>query len=291
VSGIDVIVDAHSHTLTDEPIVVGNTRIVAAGEDGKYLGQGLASFSGKSFSAFQWTAVAIGADQAVTAMLAPYQEEAEASLSQVIGTAGGDFPYGDNTLGLSVRQGEAALGDLVCDGTVWYIEEVFGQDIDFAFHNGGNVRVEIPAGPITSGDILTLLPYSNSLFIASLSGEKIIELFQFIASVERGDGAFAQVSSGVRYTIDYSGGTGKLDNLTIGGQAIDPAKTYRFCTNDYLIGGGDGYTVLTEATDLVDTSLLLSYVVTEYIRGAGFASNQAGLIQPVLDGRITIKGK
>ncbi|MDR2028925.1 MAG: bifunctional metallophosphatase/5'-nucleotidase, partial [Treponema sp.] len=61
-------------------------------------------------------------------------------------------------------------------------------------------------------------------------------------------------------------------------------RTYRFCTNDYLLGGGDGYTVLTRSQDPFNTSLLLSYVVVEYIR------SQNGIIRPLTDGRLTVIG-
>jgi 5'-nucleotidase/UDP-sugar diphosphatase len=65
---------------------------------------------------------------------------------------------------------------------------------------------------------------------------------------------------------------------------VDPDKTYRFCTNDYLLRGGDGYTVLTRSEEPFNASLLLSYVVMEYITA------QNGVISPVTDGRITVVG-
>jgi 5'-nucleotidase/UDP-sugar diphosphatase len=73
-------------------------------------------------------------------------------------------------------------------------------------------------------------------------------------------------------------------DLTIGGAPVDPNKTYRFCTNDYLLGGGDGYVVLTQSQNPLNTSLLLSYVVIEYI------ASQKGIITPALDGRMTVIG-
>jgi 5'-nucleotidase/UDP-sugar diphosphatase len=161
---------------------------------------------------------------------------------------------------------------------------VYHQQIDFAFHNGGNMRTELPKGPLTQEQILTVLPFENYLFIVSLKGKDIVELFNFIASVPQGAGAWPQVSRELRYTIDYSDGTGKLLDLTINGEPVDPEKTYRFCTNDYLLGGGDGYTVLTRSEDPFNTSLLLSYVVVEYIRA------HDGIISPATDGRITVIG-
>jgi 5'-nucleotidase/UDP-sugar diphosphatase len=92
------------------------------------------------------------------------------------------------------------------------------------------------------------------------------------------------VSKEVRYTIDYSGGQGRLTALTVNGEPVDPNRTYRFCTNDYILGGGDGYEVMKRAQDPFNTSLLLSYVVVEYIKA------QNGIITPALDGRLTVIG-
>jgi 5'-nucleotidase/UDP-sugar diphosphatase len=157
--------------------------------------------------------------------------------------------------------------------------------IDFAFHNGGNMRAELPKGPITHEQILTVLPFENYLYVASMKGSQIIELFNFIATIPQGNGGFPQFSSDVRYTIDKTQGAGVIRDLTIGGQRVDPTKTYRFCTNDYILGGGDGYTVLKEnAVEPFNVSLLLSYVVIEYIKA------QQGPIRPVTDGRLRVIG-
>jgi 2',3'-cyclic-nucleotide 2'-phosphodiesterase (5'-nucleotidase family) len=53
---------------------------------------------------------------------------------------------------------------------------------------------------------------------------------------------FPQFSKEVRFTIDKTPGqdNSAVRDLTIGGAAVDPEQTYRFCTNDYLLGGGGG---------------------------------------------------
>jgi 5'-nucleotidase/UDP-sugar diphosphatase len=280
VSGIDVIVDGHSHSYFAGPQIVGSTYIVTANEWGKYVGHGKLSIRGGKLVGFSWAPIAIEPDPEVAAMLAPYIEQANASLKEVVGTASADFVFGDRL----TRKIETALGDMICDANAWYFRTVYNQQIDFAFHNGGNIRTELKRGPITQENILTILPFENYLFIASLKGSDIIELFNFIASIPQGAGGFAQVSKEVRYTIDYTGGAGKLLDLTIGGAPVDPNRIYRFCTNDYLLGGGDGYTALTKSVDPFNTSLLLSYVVVEYIR------SQNGVITPATDGRITVLG-
>ncbi|MDR3301132.1 MAG: 5'-nucleotidase C-terminal domain-containing protein [Spirochaetaceae bacterium] len=280
VPGIDIIVDGHSHSYIAEPIRVNDTYIVTANEWGKYVGHGKLTVRGGKLAGFSWKAIPIGPDPEVTEMLAPYISIANESLKEVVGQAQDTFVFGKRR----TRYQETALGDMVCDANVWYFRSVHNQQLDFALQNGGNIRAEIPKGPITREQILTMLPFENYLFIATLKGKEIIELFDFIAGINQGAGAFAQVSKEVRYTIDYTSGKGRLEGLTINGAPVESERDYRFCTNDYLLGGGDGYTVLTQSREPFNTSLLLSSVVVEYIRA------QKGLISPATDGRITVVG-
>ncbi|MDR0557960.1 MAG: 5'-nucleotidase C-terminal domain-containing protein [Treponema sp.] len=279
--GIDIIVDGHSHSFFAEPKKVGDTYIVTAHELGKYVGQAKITISGGKLSGFDWHPIAIGPDPEVAALLEPYIKKANESLKEVVGVASDDFIFGDRL----TRKVETALGDMICDANVWYLRTVYNQHIDFAFHNGGNIRAELPKGPITQERILTILPFENYLYVVSLKGSEVIKLFEFIATISQGSGGFPQVSKEVRYTIDYTGGAGGvLKELTIHGQPVDADAVYRFVTNDYLLGGGDGYTVLTQAQEPFNTSLLLSYVVIEYIK----AQNAA--VTPTTDGRIAIIG-
>jgi 5'-nucleotidase/UDP-sugar diphosphatase len=214
-------------------------------------------------------------------MLAPYVAQADASLKEVIGEAAQEFIFGDRL----TRKIETAIGDMICDANVWYINNVFGQKIDFAFHNGGNIRTGLSQGPLTREAIMTVLPFDNYLYVVSMKGSDIIDLFNFIGTIPQGNGGFPQMSQEVRYTIDYTSGSGVIKDVTIGGAAIDADKTYSFCTNDYLLAGGDGYPVLQEqALSTFNTSLTLQTVVIEYVRSLN------GIITPELDGRITIVG-
>ena len=279
VPGIDIIVDGHSHTYMEEPLRAGDTWIVSANEWGKYVGYGKLTITDGRLSDFTWASVPIGPDPAVTAMLTPYVDGASAILREVIGHASETFIFGDRL----TRYVETALGNMITDANVWFFREA-GQQIDFAFHNGGNMRTELPAGPITREQILTVLPFENYLYIVSMSGADIIQLFDFIATIPQGNGGFPQFSGDVRYTVDKTVGNGVIRELTIGGQPVDPNRIYRFCTNDYILAGGDGYVVMSNATDPFNTSLLLSYVVIEYVAALG------GTITPSLDGRLNIIG-
>jgi 5'-nucleotidase/UDP-sugar diphosphatase len=270
VPGIDAIIDGHSHSYITEPYLVNNTYIVTANEWGKYVGMAKIYVQDGLAIDGTWQAVEINnervqtyrPDPAIQTLLAPYIEKADASLKEVIGYSEAEFPFGNRL----TRYQETAIGNLIADFNVWYFRDLNKQGIDFAFHNGGNIRAGLPQGDITQEQILTVLPFENYLYLVSLKGSEIIELFNFIATIQQGAGGFPQFSSDVRYTIDYTGGAGKITNLTIGGSPVDPNKTYRFCTNDYLLGGGDGYQVLTRATEPFNTSTLLSTVVIEGIK-------------------------
>ena len=285
VPGIDIIVDGHSHSFFEAPLRVGDTWIVTANEWGKYVGEGILTIAAGDITGFDWKPVAIDEtlglepDGEIAAMFEPYIIEANASLKKVLGEAAGTFVFGNRL----TRYGETAIGNMVTDANVWYFRNVYNQELDFAFHNGGAIRAELPAGPVTQEGILTVLPFENYLFIASLSGSDILALFDFIATIPQGAGGFPQFSKEVRYTLDLTGGTGKIRDLTIGGAPVDPDRVYRFCTNDYMLRGGDGYEVLTRNENPFNTSLLLSYVVGEYIRAQG-------RISPATDGRIVVVG-
>jgi len=196
-------------------------------------------------ASFAWKPVAIDGtyapDLAVSTMLAPYMARASASLMEVIGVAADTFVFGNRL----TRYQETAIGNMICDANVWYFRTVYNQNIDFAFHIGGFIRAQLPKGKLTRLEILTVLPFENYLYIASLKGSEIYELFCYIASIPQGSIAFPQFSKEVRYTLNVPNKV--ISNLTIGGTPIDPNKTYRFYTNDYLLGGGNGYTVLTKS--------------------------------------------
>jgi len=280
VQGIDIIIDGHSHSFMDKPLKNGKTWIVSANEQGKYVGHGKLKIVNGQLAGFTWRPISIGPDSTVAEMLKPYIEKAGASLKEVIGEAADTFVFGNRL----TRYQETSVGNIVTDANAWYFKTISGMDVDFVMHNGGNIRAELPKGPITRERILTILPFDNYLYVVSMKGSDIIELFNFIATIPQGNGGFPQFSSGVRLTIDKTSGSGVVKELTIGGKPVDPNRTYRLCTNDYILGGGDGYEVMKKASDPFNTSILLSYVVTEYIKA------QNDPVQPVTDGRLTVIG-
>jgi 5'-nucleotidase len=151
-----------------------------------------------------------------------------------------------------------------------------------AITNGGGIRASIPAGPVTVGQILEVLPFGNTLALVTLTGAQVIEaLNNGVSQVESGAGRFPQVA-GLRFTYDPSlPAASRVTSVTVGGAAIDPNADYVVVTNNFMLTGGDGYSVFTRGRNQVDTGFILSDVVEEYI-----AANSP--VNPVVDGRIAI---
>jgi 5'-nucleotidase len=71
----------------------------------------------------------------------------------------------------------------------------------------------------------------------------------------------------------------RVVKITVGGQPLDLNQIYSVATNNFVAGGGDGYTIFTHATDLLDTQFVDADVLADFIR-------DAGTISPQVEGRI-----
>ncbi len=277
-TGIDMIIDGHSHTMLEEPIVENGVYVVSARHWGLYVGKADIKIQNMGIVDFNWRPVPINLktrkklddgstvfnyveeeipeDQELLAKLQVYADKVEALLSEQIGTAAEQFP---NAM---TRKQETAIGDLVADSMKWYAEKM-NLDVDFAINNGGGIREDLPAGPITKKVIYQILPFDNSVYVVTMKGSDLQELFDFIPTTV-GAGAYAQVSEGVSYTIDLS--EKKVKDLLIGGKPLDPNAEYKIATNSYMATGGDGYAVFKKAESGYDTSMFQRDATIEYIQ-------------------------
>jgi 5'-nucleotidase len=185
----------------------------------------------------------------------------------------------------SCRAMECAMGVLVTDSI---LERVADQGVTIAIQNGGGLRASIDAGPITMGEVLTVLPFQNTLATFELTGAGIIQALENgVSQIEEGAGRFPQVA-GLRYSVDPKGEPGKrirsVEVRQVDGSftPIDEAATFLVVANDYMRRGGDGYAVFRDqAVNAYDFGPNLEEVVADYL-----GRNQP--YQPHLEGRITI---
>ncbi|MEV4543120.1 bifunctional metallophosphatase/5'-nucleotidase [Micromonospora echinaurantiaca] len=168
--------------------------------------------------------------------------------------------------------GESPLGNLIADAQLAATDDEQGAVA--AFMNPGGVRADLDAGPVTYEEAFTVQPFANNLATLDLTGAQLYCLLeqQFIT------GRILYPSSTVRYVVDLNGTTGPSTDpcagsrivrgsLSFGGVAVDTASTYRVTVNNFLAGGGDGFSVLTGGTNLVtgmiDLDAFVAYLTAE----------------------------
>jgi 5'-nucleotidase/UDP-sugar diphosphatase len=289
VGGLDLIIDGHSHTDMTSPLLVNGTPIVQAFKWGLRLGKGVLTLRDKTVAGFQWESIPVNSgpggtgpegarkgirhqeDPFLLSILAPFGEKASSILAEVVG-------YAEASLSAEeARRGESELGDLIADSMLWSLRD---KGPDFALHNGGGIRASLAEGPITKRAVYEVLPFDNTLVVLKLKGSDLERLFDHIASLPKGSGAFPQVSKGISFVINQD--KGRCENIILAKAPLSASRQYTIVTNSYLAAGGDGYGILLEAGAREDTSILLRDALADYI------SNKLKRVKPSKEGRITV---
>ncbi len=300
VPGIDAVVGGHSHTLlsASDPKRVGPyptwvTRgegdlvpVVQAYAYSKYVGHLELTFddAGKLVYAGGDTILldaSVTPDAALEARVKELAGPIEELKNKVVAETAAEIDGARE----SCRQMECQMGNLVADAM---LDRVADQGVTIAIANGGGLRASIDAGPVTMGEVLTVLPFQNTLSTFEVTGETIVAALENgVSQLEDGAGRFAQVA-GLKYTFDPAAPAGSRVSdvmVLVGGDAwgpIDPAATYKVVSNNYVRGGGDGFKMFVSAANAYDFGPDLADVTAEYL-----AKNAP--YTPYLDGRITRK--
>ncbi|WUH98162.1 bifunctional metallophosphatase/5'-nucleotidase [Spirillospora sp. NBC_00431] len=163
--------------------------------------------------------------------------------------------------------GETALGDVIADAQLAATKDLGAQ---VAVMNPGGVRADLSYaasgsegdGVVTYGEAFTVQPFSNVMGVVSLTGAQLDALLeqQWTAAGEK----ILQPSANLRFTIDRARPVGdRVSAITIDGTPITPSTTYKIAANNFLLGGGDGFTTFTEGKDQVlgpiDLDALVAY--------------------------------
>lgn len=301
-SGIDVLIDGHSHEAYEK---------VVENKDGEDV---LLAQTGTKFNAIGKVVIDPSTGDIVSELVEDYDQKEpvtdvflqalnaglEDILGQVVAKSDVDLTSNDPATGLRrVRSGETNLGDMVADA----YRTVMGAQIGFA--NGGGIRADLPAGDITYEDIINIHPYGNEMCVVEATGQEILDALELGAShYPQENGGFLHVS-GLTYTIDASvpssvvttdegdfvkvDGAYRVTDVKVGGEPLDPSKTYTVASHNYMIkNGGDGYIMFRDNTLLQDCTMLDNQLLIEYITQSLGGTVGEQYANPYGEGRITI---
>lgn len=295
---VDVVVGGHSHSFlssTDPkaegpyPTMVDNpggykVPVVQAGSYSKYLGDlkvvfddaGIVKEASGAPIAIDST---IKPDEAVLARIKELAAPIEELKSKIVAESAGPIDGSRETC----RSAECEMGDLVADAL---LDRTKSQGMTIAITNGGGLRSSIDAGPVSMGEVLSVLPFQNTVATFQLKGSDLLAALENgLSQIEEGAGRFPQVS-GMKYSFDRSKPAGsRIVSVEVKeGDAfvpLDPEKTYGIVSNNYMRAGGDGYAVFAKsAVNPYDFGPNLELVVADYL-----AAHRP--YKPATDGRIT----
>ncbi|WP_043591550.1 bifunctional UDP-sugar hydrolase/5'-nucleotidase UshA [Chromobacterium haemolyticum] len=289
VKGLDLIVGGHSQNPVcmkaenqrDDAYVPGapcapdrqnGAWIVQAHEWGKYVGRADFEFRNGKLKLSKYQLMPVNLKKSVKGVdgkeqKVPYTQliEEDGKLRNFLqnfqnkGQAALDVPVGRTSAKLDgdrgvVRSQPTNLGVFV--GKVM-MDKV---KADFAVSNSGGIRDSLPAGAINYRDVLKVFPFGSTLAYVDLNGQEALDYLKAAASMTPGAGAFGQFA-GVKLRIVG----GQLQQALIGGQPIDPSKTYRMAINSFIAAGGDGYPVMNKHPGYVNTGFVDAEMLREYI--------------------------
>ena len=284
---VDVIISAHTHQayncLLADPS--GQPRLVTeAGFYGRLVTDirlsvdpltGDVDRSAPSYSAVNVPVTRDAPDADVQAIVDYWDQRSAEAGNEVIGQVTGDVLRA-GPKGAPVRDAESPLGNLVAQAQLEALQtDEFGNPV-VAFMNPGGLRTDLtyagsPAGEgdgnVTYSELFNVQPFGNTVNAVTLTGADIKQVLeQQFPSDARSSTLALGTSAGFSYSYDPARPAGdRVDScsITIDGQVVDPAGSYRVVANSFLVGGGDTFTAFTNGTDPatgpVDADTAVSY--------------------------------
>ena len=296
-TGIDAVLDGHSHSMIQGEKVKNKdgAEVLLSSTETKLAYIGCLTI--KDDGSMSTTLIS---DNGMKEFIGGIQEEFEELVNTVVASTDVDLIIKDPASGERiVRVSETNLGDLCADA----YRAMSGADV--AIVNGGGVRADIPAGDITYGQIIAVHPFGNEMCVVECTGQEILDALELGCSkLPAESGGFLQVS-GMTYTVDLNvESTVKLDengmfvevegerrvkDVTIGGEPLDPEKTYTLASHNYKLKDcGDGYSMFADNVFLQDSVMIDNQVLINYIVDVLGGTVGEEYADPYGQGRITI---
>ncbi|EMC6118329.1 bifunctional UDP-sugar hydrolase/5'-nucleotidase [Salmonella enterica subsp. enterica serovar Thompson] len=184
-------------------------------------------------------------------LLTPFQNKGKAQLEVKIGSVNG-LLEGDRS---KLRFVQTNMGRVILAA------QIARTGADFGVMSGGGIRDSIEAGDITYKSVLKVQPFGNIVVYADMSGKEVVDYLTAVAQMKPDSGAYPQFAN-----VSFVAKEGKLTDLKIKGEPVDPAKTYRMATLSFNATGGDGYPRIDNKPGYVNTGFIDAEVLKEFIQ-------------------------
>ena len=318
---VAAIFNGHTHKQYswDAPVLdsaghpTGKTRpIVQTGNYGEFIGQIQLTVDTKTMTVTGYKAGNVqrttSADQPAADLVAQYPRVAAVKtiVDKALADAAvvGNQPVGKVTADITTafagspavrddRASESTLGNLVADSLVDALKAPELGAAEIGVVNPGGLRNELyyaPDGTVTYAEANAVLPFVNNLWTTSLTGAQFKTLLEQQWQTNP-DGsvpsrAYQQLglSKNVNYTYDAARAAGdRITSIRVNGALIDPAKSYRIGTFNFLATGGDNFRIFTEGagakdSGLVDRDAWIKYLQTHNPVSPDFARRSVAVV-------------
>lgn len=172
----------------------------------------------------------IETNETIEDFIKPYREHVNKNMDSIIS-------YAPETYSKSDGDYNTAIGNLMADAVYSEGNPIFnkrtGKNIDFVLLNHGGIRSIISKGNITIRTAYEIMPFENSVVVASIKGKQVNEMMVYLSKAKRAH----PISNQLQLILDENG---DVKTVTVNGELIDDSKIYNVATNDYLYNGGDG---------------------------------------------------
>ncbi|MBN1137003.1 MAG: 5'-nucleotidase C-terminal domain-containing protein [Anaerolineae bacterium] len=302
---VDLIIGGHSHTDLSAATIVDGTTVVQAHYAGRKVGKATLVIDKATGDVdITWERIVVGTgdpeNPAVKAAIEAWANDPwyQEQINRVVGFTNVEIVRnynGDSLMGAFVN--DAIYNDLNNDDTLL-------NDVDMVFNNPGGLRADItfPTTPtlpytLTHGMMYSVLPFGNATIVGDMTGAQIIELLNQSATLFKG----ALQVAGVRHDFyrysnalpgpqPWAWGAFNImvyDRAKAGWEPIDPGRTYRIATNEFLAPAGqDGFVPFKYLTNTSYWGDMLDGVE----RWVSTAYTKTSPYEGTLDGRITRDG-
>ncbi|MCC8118605.1 MAG: bifunctional metallophosphatase/5'-nucleotidase [Bacteroidales bacterium] len=264
---LDLVIGGHSHTLVNpadsnsEPWLIENANgrlipVTQTAKGARYVGQITIDLDSLE-NLPNYEVIRVDkrldsrSDGTIEEIIAPYRASVDSINHNILTYAPHD-----------IAQDSPELLNFMADVAMIRGKQM-AENVDLAIINKGGIRRGLLKGDVSEGDLITLMPFFNRYEVIEVPGDSLIANFDIMAR-QGGQG----VSSNVEAVYDKT--AGKCLSVKINGKSIDPAKTYRLVTIDYLANGGDYMHPLVGTPVIARSETIVYEDLIDYFRtGAG----------------------